>query len=74
LSNFLGLKIKQFKGITFVSRCKYIKELKRFGMEDAKLIRTPMGTNGHLDMDARGKLVIQKVYQPNWKSTLFDRF
>jgi hypothetical protein len=25
--------------------------LKKFGMEDAKPIRTPMATNGHLDMD-----------------------
>jgi hypothetical protein len=49
LSYFLGLQIKQLKNRTFVSQGKYIKDmLKKFGMEDAKGINTPMGTNGSL--------------------------
>jgi hypothetical protein len=35
---------------------------KKFGMKDTKLIKTPMGTNGHLDLDTRGIFVDQKVY------------
>jgi hypothetical protein len=31
-------------------------------MKDAKPIKTPMGTNGHLDLDTGGKSVDQKVY------------
>ena len=32
-------------------------------MKDAKPIKTPMGTNGHLDLDTGGKFVYQKVYR-----------
>ena len=47
LSYFLGLQIKQLRNGTFVSQGKDIKDmLKKFGMDDAKLISTPMGTNG----------------------------
>ena len=47
LSFFLGLQIKQIKEGTFVSQIKYIKDmLRKFGMEDAKGITTPMSTNG----------------------------
>ena len=55
LTYFLDLQIKQPKsGTTFVSQGKYVKDMhKKFGMEDAKPIRTPMGTNGHLDLDER---------------------
>jgi hypothetical protein len=31
-------------------------------MKNAKPIKTPMGTNGHLDLDIGGKSVDQKVY------------
>jgi hypothetical protein len=31
-------------------------------MKDAKSVKTPMGTNGHLDLDTGGKSVDQKVY------------
>jgi hypothetical protein len=32
-------------------------------MKNAKPIKTPMGTNGHLDLDIGGKYVDQKVYR-----------
>ena len=55
LSYLLGLQIKQLKNGTSVSQGKYIKDmLKKFGMEDAKAISTPMGTNGNLDSDVLG--------------------
>ena len=36
--------------------------LKRIGTEDAKPIKTPMATNGHLDLDEGGNPVDQKLY------------
>jgi hypothetical protein len=47
-----------------ISQTKYIQDiLNKFGMKDAKPIKTPMGTNRHLDLDMGGKSVDQKVYQ-----------
>jgi hypothetical protein len=40
-------------------------------MKNAKLIKTPMGTNGHLDLDTGGKSVNQKVYQSMIDSLLY---
>jgi hypothetical protein len=36
--------------------------LKKFDMDKAKPIKTPMPTNGHLDLDQGGTDVDQKVY------------
>ena len=72
LSYFLGLQIKQMKNGTFVSQGKYIKDmLKKFGMDDAKAISTPMGTNGNLDSYASVNMVDQKMYQPMIRSLLY---
>ena len=43
----------------------------RSGMKDAKPIKTPMGTNGHLDLDTGGKSVDQKVYRSMIGSLLY---
>jgi len=62
LSYFFGLQIKQLKNGTFVSQGKYIKDmLKKFRMDDAKTINTPMGINGSLDSDTSGNMVDQKL-------------
>jgi hypothetical protein len=51
LSFFLGLQIKQLKDGIFISQSKYLKDmLKKFGLENTKPIKTPMATNGHLDL------------------------
>jgi hypothetical protein len=64
LKYFLGFQVKQLQDSTFVSQTQYIQDiLKKFGMKDAKPIKTPMGTNGHLDLDTGGKSVDQKVYR-----------
>jgi hypothetical protein len=61
LSFFLGLQIKQLKDRIFVSQSKYLKDmLKKFGLENAKSIMTPMATNDHLDLDEGGTIVDQK--------------
>jgi hypothetical protein len=49
---------------TFVSQGKYIKDMfKKFGMNEAKPISKPMGTNGSLHSDKSGNLVGQKMYR-----------
>ena len=72
LSYFLGLQIKQLKNCTFVIQSKYIKDmLKKFGMNEAKAISTPIGTNGNLYSDASGNIVDQKLYRSIIGSLLY---
>jgi len=72
LSFFLGLQIKQLKEGTFVCQSKYVKDLlKKFGMEDAKPIKTSMATNGHLDLDEGGNPVDLKLYRSMIGSLLY---
>jgi hypothetical protein len=72
LSFFLGLQIKQLKEDTFVCQSKYVKDiLKKFGMEDPKPIKTPMTTNGHLDLGKGGKPVDLKLYRSMIGSLLY---
>ena len=55
-----------------MSQTKYAKDLiKRFGMEDAKPIKTPMATNGHLDLNEGGKSVDLKLYRSMIGSLLY---
>jgi hypothetical protein len=64
LNYFLGFQVKQLKEGTFISQTKYTQDLlKRFGMKDAKPAKTPMGTDGHLDLNKEGKFVNQKAYR-----------
>jgi hypothetical protein len=63
LKYFLGFQIKQLEDDTFISQTNYTDDLlKKFGMDKAKPIKTPMGTNSHLDLDMGDKSVDQKVY------------
>jgi hypothetical protein len=72
LKYILGFQIKQLQEGTFISQTKYTQDnLKKFGMKNAKPIKTPMGTNGHLDLNTRGKSVDQKVYQSMIGSLLY---
>jgi hypothetical protein len=72
LKYFIGFQIKQLQEGTFISQTKYIQDiLKKFGMKDGKPIKTPMGTNGHLDLDTGGKSVDQKVYRSMIGSLLY---
>jgi hypothetical protein len=60
----LGFQVKQLKKGIFISLTKYMQDiLKKFGMKNTKPIKTQMRTNIHMDLDARGKSVDQKVYQ-----------
>jgi hypothetical protein len=72
LTLFLGFQIKQAKEGTLISQMKYTRDiLKKFGMDNAKPIKTPMGTNGHLDLDLGGTSVDQKVYHSMIESLLY---
>jgi hypothetical protein len=63
LTYFLGFQVNQLKDGTFISQMKYTQDLlKRFGMKDAKPAMTPMGTDGHLDLNKEGKSIDQKAY------------
>jgi hypothetical protein len=55
-----------------VSQGKYIKDiLKKFGINESKAISTPMETNGNLDSDASGNMVVQKLYQSMIRSLFY---
>jgi hypothetical protein len=59
LTYFLGFQVKQLKDDTFISQTKYTQDiLKRFGMKDAKPAKTPMGTDGHVDLNKGGMPLI----------------
>jgi hypothetical protein len=72
LTFFLGFQIKQAKEGTFISQTKYTRDiLKKYGMDNVNPIKTPMGTNGHLDLDLGGTSVDQKVYHSMIGSLLY---
>jgi hypothetical protein len=49
------------KDSTFISQGKYIKDtIKKFGLQDAKPMSTPMGTNDQLGVDISGNMEDQK--------------
>jgi hypothetical protein len=63
LTFFFGFQIKQVKEGTFISQTKYTCDIvKKFDMDKTKPIKTPIDTNGHLDLDLGDTLVDQKIY------------
>jgi hypothetical protein len=72
LKFFLGFQIKQVKDKTFISQTKYTHDmLEKFDMVNAKPIKTPMPTNGHLDLNDEGKAMDVKVYRSMIGSLLY---
>ena len=64
LKFFLEFQIKQVEDGTFICQTKYTHDmLKTFDMVNAKPIKTPMLTNGHLDLNDEGKVMDTKVYR-----------
>ena len=64
LNYFLGLQIKQRSDEIFINQAKYTRELiKKFGLEDTRLRKTPMATNTKLDKDEQGKNIDIKLYK-----------
>ncbi|RVW84461.1 Retrovirus-related Pol polyprotein from transposon RE1 [Vitis vinifera] len=72
LNFFLGLQNKQLKEGTFINQAKYIRDLlKRFNMEEAKTMKTPMSSSIKLDMDDKGKSVHSTMYRGMIGSLLY---
>ena len=61
---FFGLQIKQKKDGIYITQSKYIKEiLKKFGMEDSRLVGTPMSIGHKLSINDDSKEVDQTTYR-----------
>jgi hypothetical protein len=72
LSFFLGLQIRQRKQGIFISQTKYIREiLKRFEMDDCKLVTIPMQTSCKLRKDDDSKSTDQSQYRSMIGSLLY---
>jgi hypothetical protein len=72
LKFFLGFQIKQVKDGTFTSQKKYTHDmLKKFDMVNTKPIKTPMPTNGYLDLNDKRKAMDTKVYHSMVGSLLY---
>jgi hypothetical protein len=72
LTFFLDFQVMQMKDGNFLSQENYTKDLlKRFKMEKCKPIKTPMPTNGHLDLDEGGNPVDQTLYRSMIGSLLY---
>ena len=71
---FVGLQVYQIKYGIYITQSKYLKEiLKTFGLEDSKLVSTPMVTRNRLSNNDNSTDVNKKLYMlhpnfsPNFK-------
>jgi hypothetical protein len=65
LTYFLRFQIKQLKDGTFISQTKYTTDmLKKFDMDKAKPIKTPMPTTGHLILMETARSLIKRYIVP----------
>ena len=72
LTHFLGLQIRQQDLGIFLSQSKYAKNLvKKFGLESASSVRTPMSPNVKLTVDLLGKSVDPSLYRSMIGSLLY---
>eukprot|EP00253_Pinus_taeda_P028701 PITA_28701 len=72
LTYFLGLQIQQNEGGIFLSQTKYLKQiLKKYGMEDAKPVCTPMVTGCSLSANDESAAVLQPTYRSMIGSLLY---
>ncbi|KAK6131685.1 hypothetical protein DH2020_034592 [Rehmannia glutinosa] len=72
LNYFLGLQVKQFDKGIFITQNKYAKNLvKRFGLDNKKHIKTPMGTNDKLSKDENGTPIDPTLYRSMIGSLLY---
>ncbi|GJY99398.1 retrovirus-related pol polyprotein from transposon TNT 1-94 [Tanacetum coccineum] len=72
LNFFLGLQIKQMEDGIFFNQSKYIKEtLKKFGLEESKLMKTPMSSDTKLTKDEECESVDSTKYRGMIGSLLY---
>ncbi|KAL7129094.1 hypothetical protein ABFS83_13G040600 [Erythranthe nasuta] len=69
---FLGLQVKQMSDGIFITQSEYAKNLvKRKGLESAKTVRTPMGTNDKLSRQLDATAVDPTLYRSMIGSLLY---
>jgi len=69
---FLGLQIKQHPNGIFIGQEKYFKDiLKKYKMNEAKIMTTPMHPSSSLDRDESGKSISEKEYRSMIGSLLY---
>ena len=72
LTHFLGLQVDQKHDGLFFSQSKYAKDLvKKFGLEDCKIAKSPMSTSVSLQHDPSEKCVDQTLYRSMIGSLLY---
>ena len=72
LNHFLGLQIRQQESGIFISQSKYVENLmKKFGLESASFVRTPMSPNVKFIVDLLGKSVDSSLYRSMIGSLLY---
>ncbi|GJX44093.1 retrovirus-related pol polyprotein from transposon TNT 1-94 [Tanacetum coccineum] len=72
LNFFLGLQIKQFEDGIFFNQSKYVKKmLKKFGLENAKPIKTPMSSKTKLTRDEEDEPIDDTKYRGTIGSLLY---
>jgi hypothetical protein len=72
LTFFLGIQVKQIKEGAFVHQAKYTKNLiKKFAMDDAQPVSSPMCTMTELDLDEDSEAVDQREYRRMIDSLLY---
>jgi len=72
LKFFLGIQVNQFKNGVYVHQTKYTKELlKKFELEDCKVMNTPMHPTYILSKEDTGTKVNQKLYNGMISSLLY---
>ena len=72
LTHFLGLQIRQQDSGIFLSQSKYDKNLvKKFGLEYASTLRSPMSPNFKLTVDLLSKSVDSSLYRSMIGSLLY---
>ncbi|KAJ9551482.1 hypothetical protein OSB04_015527 [Centaurea solstitialis] len=64
LNFFLGLQVKQLSAGIFINQAKYIKDiLKKYNLENAKIMKTPMSPSCAVDSDPDGTVVDVTTYR-----------
>ena len=72
LTYFFGLQVKHMNEGIFISQSKYAKNLvKKFGLENAKCVKTPMGTNDKLFKDENGVSIDPTLFRSMIGSLLY---
>jgi hypothetical protein len=69
---FLCIQVKQTKQGTFIHQAKYTNDLmKKFNMDELKLVSTPMSTVASLDLDENSEAMDQREYRKMIDSLLY---